>query len=573
MPIYLVKSPSGQELEIEGDSPPTEKELDDIFASVAPKDTPAPVVPASTGRNPEPSEANDFDTGMKDPRTGLPMRRDFAGMERRLNATADLGIRAGGPAAGQSVGAMTGPAAVIAVPALGALGGAISEYIALKREGKDASLGKIIGAAISGAIPGASMAKAGMKEVAKEGTKYAGGELVARTAESEIDRGELPSAVEAASAVVDGVGGAVAGRVMSRVAEKTSEQALNEMRDQSFRDVREFGIVVPPSEMGKGSDTISSMAGKAATTQVAAKRNQFGWQKAVREELGLGREALPISKSELKAIREESSAPYQKLQSVQAEAKTQLEEQLASISKSSDPHAVEMALNEPATKETLETLAILAAADVDALKEARKTMQRQREAFFSGNPEAYEPWQAAKSQAEALENAIEKAASILPDKKLPGQLKEARKRIATTYSVEDTLNPGNGFVDPAKFGSQLLNGEPLSGNLEKIAKFQLAFRREAVEAGRVPAPGVGNLGSQLSMGMASQGDAPGMIGAVANATVGRAARPFLLSDFVQNDMLNPVERQNFASVMARYLAEREAEQLAEQEVEQSAPAQ
>lgn len=571
MPKYIVESPSGQTLEIEGDAPPTEKELDDIFAAEAPADTPAAVATASPRLSDVERQKARGGPVIRNPRTGLPDLRDTSRMGEQLDAAASMGIRSGGPALGQAAGAMTGPLSVAAVPVLGGIGGAISEYIALKREGKEADLGKIIAAAISGAVPGVSMAKAGAGQVAKEGAKYAAGELAAKTAETVIDQGELPSAGEAVGAVAGGAGGAALGRVMSRVAAKTSDQALNELRDQSFRDVRKWGIVVPPSEMGKGSDTVASIAGKAATTQEAAKRNQFGWQMAAREELGLGAEALPIRKSELEAIRDAEGAPYRKIQDIREGAVAELEQRLAALSKEADPHAAAMAFDTPETRAELETLTTLAAADVDALKESRKAMQRHRKDFFSGNPEAYEPWQKAKAQSEALENAIEKAAAIIPDKALPAQLKAARQKIAKTYSVENSLNPGNGFVDPAEFGRQLMNGEPLSGNLEKIAKFQLAFRREAVEAGRVPAPGVGNLGAQLSTGMASQGDAPGMIGAVVNATAGRAARPFLLSDMVQNDLLNPVERQNFAAVMARYLAENEAEKLAEQEAEQPAP--
>ena len=40
-------------------------------------------------------------------------------------------------------------------------------------------------------------------------------------------------------------------------------------------------------------------------------------------------------------------------------------------------------------------------------------MQRARTAFFNGDPGAYEPWQKAKAQSEALEGAIERAAASL----------------------------------------------------------------------------------------------------------------------------------------------------------------
>lgn len=565
MPKYLVQSPSGQTLELEGDSPPTEKELDDIFAAEAPKDKKAPVV-ASPAQPDSRAPATERLVAAMDPfekRNMRALRPTDEEARATTDAVANMGIRSGAGAVGQAAGAATGPFAPVAIPALGAISNAIGEYIALKREGKPASLGKILGAAVTGAIPGAPLAGAGAKAVVREGGKLALGELASATTESVVDRGELPSAGEAAMRTGGAFAGAALSKVLARPAGRSVEDTLNEVRDESFRNVREFGIVVPPSELGKGSNTVASIAGKAPTTQQAAKQNQFGWQKAVREDLGLGRDALPIRESELLALRDQAAVPYREIQTIQSEAKQQLEEHLTALSREADPHAAAMALDQPAMKESISILTTLAAADVNALKESRKAMQRSRKAFFNGDPSAYEPWQKAKAESDALEGAIERAAVSLKDDKLLSRLRESRAKIAKTYSVEDALNPGNGFVDPAVFGRQVLNGEPLTGNLEKIAKFQLAFRREAVEAGRVPAPGVGNLGSMLTTGMASQGDAPGMIGAVANATLGRAIRPFLLSDFVQDAMLSPQERQNFSAQMARFLAEQEAEGASE----------
>ena len=41
MPIYEVEAPDGRILEIEGTQPPSEKELDDIFATVGNKQQPS----------------------------------------------------------------------------------------------------------------------------------------------------------------------------------------------------------------------------------------------------------------------------------------------------------------------------------------------------------------------------------------------------------------------------------------------------------------------------------------------------------------------------------------------------
>lgn len=488
-------------------------------------------------------------------------------IKKSIFGAEQIAERSAGPVIGQSIGR------AIPIPAmdrlLGAIGGAAGEALAEKREGSDLKPGRIASAALSGAVRGRGLAGAGASEVGREAAKYGAVGLAGKTAETITDEGRLPTAEEALVAGGASAAGAPIARALSVSvpAARSADDALNAMRDQSFRDVRKWGIVVPPSELGRGSDTIASVGGKAATQQQAAKRNQFGWQRAAREDIGLSGEALPISRKELLSIREEAGAPYREIQTIQREAEVQLQDRLRELAKESDPHAALIKMEEPAMKESLSILTTLAAADVDALKESRKAAQNARRAFFAGDPKSYETWQRAKAESESLEGAIERAAASLRDDSLLNRLKESRRKIAKTYSVEEAVNPGNGFVDPAEFGRQLLNGEALSGNLEKIAKFQLAFRREAVEAGRVPAPGVGNIGAMATTGMASRGDVPGVIGAVVNATAGRPARAFLLSDMVQDSMLSPRERQNLSAVMARYVAENTANEVLEEDRE------
>lgn len=468
-------------------------------------------------------------------------------------------------AVGQFVGRLTRIPAADRI--LGALGGAIGETVAEYREGGDIKPGRVAGAAVSGLVRGKPLAKAPTSEVVKEAGKYATQGVTSKTVETVVDEGRLPTVGEAATAAGTAAIGAPAAKVLSVDISKSRRPALYGMEDEILRDLKKEGVVVPPHEVVGGFDTLSSFGGKAALHQDAAKRNQFVWQKLAREDIGLSKESLPIRPSELLAKREQLGAPYREIQTIQKEAQAQLEDRLSTAAKMPSQMEAEQFLNEPAMAESIRILKTLAAANVDDLKAARAAAAKAREAFFvNKDPTAYEPWQKAKALAEDLEEAIDRAGQSLRDDKLLARLREARVQIAKTYAVEEALNPGNGFVDPAAFGRQLLedkHSRAISGNLEKIAKFQLAFRREAVEAGRVPAPGVGNVGAMATTGMASRGDAPGIIGAVGNMTIGPFARPFLLSDMVQGRMLDPIDRQNFSAVMARYITETAAERSAE----------
>lgn len=476
-------------------------------------------------------------------------------------------IEGGGPALGQSLGGMTGPLAPVAVPLLGAVGGAGSSAAAQSRRGEPITLGRTISSAIIGAIPGSPLAGAGARKVALEAGKYAAGNVAGAIAESEIDRGELPSVRDIVTQAATGAVAAPAARLFSKARIPTDQERVFARRNAVFEGLRGDGVVVPPHELGKGPMIVANAAGKAALHQQAAIRNQVAWQRLVREEIGLPKTPDPISVRDLEMVRDVASEPYRTLQTISTEAKQQLEERMAQLAQNPDPHAAMIAMEEPAMKQSLTMLRDLAAADVDALKAARKSAQDSYRAFKNGSPEAYDAWQAATNTAEGLENAIDRAAEILKDDTLLSRLRESRKKIAQTYSIEDSLNLGTGLVNPIEFGRILdRRGEKaLTGNLKKIGDFALAFHREAVEASRVPAPGVGNLGMLAATSNATRGDLPGFTGAVINLTMGRPSRAFLLSDRLpfgmqgmQDSMLNPVERQNFKASLARFITQNAA---------------
>lgn len=116
------------------------------------------------------------------------------------------------------------------------------------------------------------------------------------------------------------------------------------------------------------------------------------------------------------------------------------------------------------------------------------------------------------------------------------------------------------MVDPLVLGRKKLEGEPLSGNLDKIAKFQLAFRKEAVEASKLGGEGVARiLQGRSSNDISVLGTAKRTI----QGSLGRPAKTFLLSDAVQGGLTNPREVQNFSSALARYVSEQFGNEVAE----------
>lgn len=444
----------------------------------------------------------------------------------------------------------------------GFLGGVTGEVIAQTREGgKGYRPGAILGAGISGAVTGKPLAGATQSEVMREGGKYAAGNLAGKVAETEIDEGRLPTVSETGQVAAGSLIGAQVSKALSRPAFQGKRDAIFNLENKTLRDLQGEGVLVPPHKIDGGKVVPTFLAGADVMDAAVAKRNQFAWQKLAREDIGLSKEALPISVAELDARRAQLAAPYQEIKTFQEQAADSLKTRLDDIAKNNaDPHDAAIALSDPATKASLDRLGILAAADIDELKIVRDSAKSARKAFDKGDPAAYETWQALKAKAEGLEDAIEKAAEEIGDKTLVDRLKFSRKQIAQTYSVEESLNQGNGFVDPLALGRKLANGDKLSGNLEKIAKFQLAFRKEAVEASRL---------SGADIAAINAGRRPGGVSVLGGAqrameaTVGKGAKAFLLSDFVQGNLTNPREVQNFSSILARYISENAINQQAE----------
>lgn len=548
MPKYLVTSPQGQTLEIEGDTPPTEKELDDIFARMAPADKPAPVAK-------EKSVVERLNTGYAD----LVSPNDQAEARKKMSA---VGARGALPALGQAAGGATGPFAPIAVPVLGALGGAAGEIVGSALEGTVPTGGQIAGAAVEGAIPGSPLAGKGGKAVAREAGKLALGGAGAKLAEGFVDD-RLPSLGEIAIAAgSDAVGAPISRLFASAVPTPELESALRK-RTAAFDAVRKEGAVLPPDMLLKGdADLLSTIGGQTAIAREASLRNIPVWQKMARRSLGLPVNELPISVVEdLKPLRAKAGEVYKEISSSQKEAI----EKLAEIRRQhSDPQDLAAALGTPEAQK----LAIQAGADVDALKVLRENAQNAAEAMRAGDPQAYAVWKQNREAADALEDRIEEAAVSLGKTGIVDRLREARKLIAKTYAVENAIPVGrnsNGLVDPASLGAQLENRVPLEGDLEKIANFANNFDRAAVDASALRGPNVRTVSGLSATAQASRGDLPGFLGAAATMVGGPFARPILLSDFIQKRIVSPQERANLASQLARFLAQQQAEAFAQAE--------
>lgn len=495
-----IVSPSGRVYRWDGKKPPTKEDiakLQEFEAKVTPTITP-PI-----------SGAQPLD------------RRGLGDMIKGIGGfVADVGMEAGGASIGQGAGALTGPASPVLVPALGALGGAAGNALGQLRRGEDFKWGEVAGAAAGGAIPGASLAKAPASAVAKKAAGYAAGNLAAKTIETGIDEGRLPTTGEAALAMGSGALSAPLMKYMDRGAKAAAEQTRmlnNAIRDKTLADARLAGYVIPPSKINPSAinNVIESFAGKAATAQEAALRNQEITNALAKKAIGIPANA-PFTVQAIEAVRKQAAAPY---------------DDIARISKQ-------------------------AAKDLDALKQARfnktawyKFYDRQ------GDPDALKKAMAMEKQATTLETKLEKTAVAAGKPELVDAMREARKVYAKTYEVERALNLADGNISAPVLGRSLDKGTQLTEELGTIAKFQQAFPAYAREGASIPPSGVNKLKVMTSAAAAGVGGgtmgAPGIaLGIV--PLLDDAAKAGILSKSYQKYMASPRYTPNAADFAATF---------------------
>jgi hypothetical protein len=445
---------------------------------------------------------------------------------KAANAVANMGVRAAPPAIGQAAGAMTGPFAPAAVPILGAIGGMGGEAAAQMREGKMRP-GAIIGAGVTGAIPGASLAGAGAGAIGREAGKQALGNMVAKTAQVGIDEGRLPTMGEAALAG----GAAVAGTALASKLDKAANavmaaEALKRSQDATRRQTielgKELGYVLPPAVLRPttGNNIINSIGGKAAMAQEAMLRNQQVTNKAVREEIGLP-EHIALSPGSLNAARIGPNKVYGEVAAISPPAKIMLDD----------------------FKQ--------AQADANALFSTYRSQ-------FPKDPSVLAAAKQRQVDADDAVAMIEKEAATHKAGDVVDRFKEARIALAKIGLADRALNKGDGNIDAKIIGEAFDAGEKLTGNFQKIGRFQNAFSSALREASKVPPSGVNQLLPIMAGGAGVYG---GMTHGVQGAA---AALPFLaapsmarelaLSKFYQKDLMPTygATRQDIPAMLARF---------------------
>lgn len=509
-----IESPSGNVFEWEGDQPPTaadyaELQKHDAELSVKYGDEMA----VGIARNPAQMRAGLMGDKSEQQRIATDIN---ANQVPRVGGLIDAGLEGGGGSVGQMAGTALAPATFgLSIPVGGFLGAAAGNAAGQLRREKmgdqeSFSLGQMLGAGTAGAIPGGSLAKTGIRGFVKEALKAAAGNVAAKTVETEVDQGQLPTMGQAGlagGAGVLGVGGAKLVDTGARAAGALAKKIQNSVRDQTLAEGRIYGYVIPPSKVNPSflNTALESLAGKAATAQETAARNQELTNALAMKAVGLPANA-PITEAALEKVRLASAAPYREIANFSEKAAADLAALRKAKLNTADPHELNILMNDPEIVKEMSPLVTKAKADIEALKQARADASAAfRWTRTNPDPSILKAARDAVELANKLEQQIEDAAQEIGRPGLVDELRAARTRIAKSYEVERALNLGDADVSAPVLGRSLDKGAPLTGELKTIAKFQQAFPQSMREGASVPTAGVSKLKAMAAIGTGAVG--------------------------------------------------------------------
>lgn len=357
---------------------------------------------------------------------------------------ADSVLEGGGATLGQMAGAPLAPLTFGAsIPVAGALGGMTGNVLSQGRrifagEQKGFSGGDLVAAGVTGAIPGGSQIKGGVK-LLKEGAKNVAGNVLAETARTAIDEHRLPTATEAGLAGT----GAVLGTALQKGLDtgKAGKEVAGLMEQDAaenaiIKRAKDVGYVLPPSKINPNAINAGAdyLAGTDAVSNAFSLKNQRVTNKLAREFISLPENAT-LNEGNIQKAIVQAKQPYELLRSLSPQAD----------------------------------------ANVDGMLQARADANRAWKAY-DRNPTP-EILNIAKQNDELAdlfhdELVTEAKAANIPN--AAEQIQRARVELAKIHTVEQALGP-DGNVSAKVFSRAQQNGVPLTDQGKVIAETAYTF--------------------------------------------------------------------------------------------------
>ncbi len=346
----------------------------------------------------------------------------------------------------------------------------------------------------------------------------------------------LGAAGGAAGKVAGDLIGKGAGAVQNYLTQRNAQAAAaNAGKDAAAAAAQKAGYVMPPSDVNPSllNKILGGMSGKIKTAQEASTKNQKVTNELAATGLGLPKDTV-LNKQVLDGVRKQAGQAYDDV------AKTGTvvpgPQYAKDLDKITAPYVVAAQsfpnAKTPAVLAEIEALHTTQFNAASAVAKIRTLREAADSAYGSGDKAA---GKALRDGAKALEDALEDHVSKLGKPDLLSKFKEARTRIAKTYSVQAGLNDTTGDVAANALARQLQKGKPLTGDLETIARAGQAFPK-ATQALKEPTGAVSPLDFAVS---ATTGFSTGNPLSALMLAARPAVRSIILSKPYQNALAAP----------------------------------
>jgi hypothetical protein len=281
--------------------------------------------------------------------------------------------------------------------------------------------------------------------------------------------------------------------------------------EREFAKAQPSGYVVPPASVKPSIRNVAleSVAGKAATQQIASGKNQDITNALAARSVGLS-ENQPITPEALRDIRTAAGNVYKEIKNTgRISADRQYIQDLRSVRQATSEIAKDFPEADIGSADAINNLVkSLAKRSFDAksavayMKELRKAATANLSGINAADPAKLSLGQAQRNAADALEEMVERHLASQGKTQLARDFENARRTIAKTYTIEGALET-TGNVNASKLAALLRKGKPLSPELETAARFAGAFPKAAAVPEKSGSPGVSALDFAMTAGGAA----------------------------------------------------------------------
>jgi len=277
------------------------------------------------------------------------------------------------------------------------------------------------------------------------------------------------------------VGRGISSAISNATTRQATRQAANTGVDAAINEAQQAGYVLTPSITGGSTvgNIAESYAGKAKLQQEASIMNQANTNNLVRGDLGI-RPGVAITPELLQRIRNVAGQAYEGLRNWPSMIYTTPQfrnviQNLGDVTEAmrrSYPGLAEDMSQSNVIQQLSQGLDQFAHDPAGLLDMSRKLRSDATVNMKNGKDvETYTLGAAQRRAANALEDMMEQEISSAGNPQVTQRFRIARQLIAKTHDIEYALNDTTGDVSARKLAMLYHRGQPLTGGLERAARF------------------------------------------------------------------------------------------------------